>query len=638
MIVGTAGHIDHGKSSLVRRLTGVDPDRLKEEQARGMTIDLGFAPYRTESAKTVGIIDVPGHEKFVKNMVAGACSVAIFLLVVAADDGVMPQTREHVEILDLLGARQGIVAVTKIDLVDQDLRELAMGEIEEYLAGTPFADAPLLPISTTTEEGIPELRACLDRMIDATECRGSEGLFRMPVQRVFSAAGHGTILTGVPVSGSVRLGESLEVLPHGFTGKVRAIEAYREKREDAHAGHSTALNLSDVDYRRVRRGDVVGTPGSFRPARLFEAELRYLESAPRPLKHGGEVRLHLGTAESLARVVLLDVPVLEPGDTGLVQFRLRDPLVAVRGDPFLIRQTSPMITLGGGTIVAESIRRMARGRKEAIESVRAKLGAIADPPAYLSRLLLERQEQAMLGSEIPVVLKCRADEAARLLNLLRERGEAVELVRGRWIHRQVFAACRERLLAGLERFHAENRLRASCEVLALRREAGMEGPLLEGMLKQLEASGHISSHGGGRVALAGFAPRLEPQESALLERLGETLELAGLTPPSLADLVQEAGAPKEMVEALLRLMVDQGMLKRTGEIYFATSQVERALQIVKTVAREAGGEILVPKLRDAMGTTRKFLIPLLEHFDSNGLTVRRGERRFFVEQAAESSG
>ncbi|MFH0944110.1 MAG: selenocysteine-specific translation elongation factor, partial [Planctomycetota bacterium] len=304
VIVGTAGHIDHGKSSLVRRLTGIDPDRLKEEQARGMTIDLGFAPYRTESAKTVGIIDVPGHERFVKNMVAGACSVDIFLLVVAADDGVMPQTREHIEILDLLGAQKGIVVVTKIDLVDRELRELAVGEIQEYLAATPFSGAPLVPVSTTTGEGIPELRNCLDRMIDATQSRESSGLFRMPIQRVFSAAGHGTVLTGVPVSGTVRLGELLEVMPHGFTGKVRAIEAYREKREDAQAGHSTALNLSDVDYRRVRRGDVVGAPGSFRPARLLEAELRYLASAPRPLKHGGEVRLHLGTAESLARVVL----------------------------------------------------------------------------------------------------------------------------------------------------------------------------------------------------------------------------------------------------------------------------------------------------------------------------------------------
>ncbi|MFH0944967.1 MAG: SelB C-terminal domain-containing protein, partial [Planctomycetota bacterium] len=299
---------------------------------------------------------------------------------------------------------------------------------------------------------------------------------------------------------------------------------------------------------------------------------------------------------------------------------------------------SPMITLGGGTIVAESIRRLGRGRKDAIDAVRAKLGALRDLPAYLSLLLLERQAQPMQGSDIPIALKCPAEEAARLLDLLRDRGEAVELGRGRWIHRVVFDAGQERLVACLEQFHAENRLRASCEVLELRKRTGMEGPLLEGLLKRLEASGRIAAHRGGRVALAGFEPQLDSQETAVRERLGERLESAGLTPPSLADLVQECGVPKETVEALLRLMVEQGELKRTGEIHFAASQVERALGILKTVAREAGGEILVPKLRDAMGTTRKYLIPLLEHFDSSGLTVRRGERRFFVEQASESAG
>jgi len=321
-----------------------------------------------------------------------------------------------------------------------------------------------------------------------------------------------------------------------------------------------------------------------------------------------------------------------------VQFRLRDPLVAVRGDSFLIRQTSPMVTLGGGIIVAESYRRLSRGRKGAVELARAKLEALNDPPAYLGVLLLERKERPLPGGEVVLALRCPAEEAARALAQLKERGDAIELGRGRWIHREVFERCRGQLLECLEKFHARHRLRASCEVLDLAREAGMERPLLEGMLKELEVRGEIEAHGGGRVSLKGFVPRLEADETATRGKLRERLEGAGLTPPSVADLVEELGAPQETVAALLRLMVEQGELKRAGEIHFATSQVNRALETLRSVAREAGGEILVPRLRDAMGTTRKYLIPLLEYFDSHGLTVRRGERRFFVEQASESSG
>ena len=638
VIVGTAGHIDHGKSSLVRRLTGIDPDRLKEERERGMTIDLGFAPYRTGSDRTVGIIDVPGHERFIKNMVAGACSVDIFILVVAADDGVMPQTREHVEILDLLGAKKGLVAVTKIDLVEPELGELAVDEIREYLAGTSFRDAPLVPISSTTGAGLDRLRSLLDELIENTEARESSGLFRMPIQRVFSAAGHGTILTGVPLSGTVQLGQVLEVLPHGFKGKLRAIEAYREKRDQASAGHSTALNLSDIDYHLVSRGDVVCAAGLFKAAHLFEAKLRYLKSATRPLKHGSEVRVHLGTAESLARVVLLDHPLLEPGQEGLVQFRLRDPLVGVRGDAFLIRQTSPMVTLGGGTIVAESSRRLARGRAEAVESVRTKLGLINDPPAYLERILLERGGRPTSAGELAALLKCQPEEAATIHEELLASGAVIALGRGRMAHRTAVEAGQELLLACLRRFHDQNALRTYCDVLNLRQDTQLEGVLFEGVLKRLIADGTVVSPGGGQVGLAGAEPRLSPEEQSARTQLAEIFKREGLTPPSIDALVQQTGAAEALVEALLVLLAEQGVLRRTGELCFHAEEVERALEIVRQVARECDGEIVVPKLRDALGTTRKFLIPLLEHFDSSGRTVRRGERRYYVERADEAAG
>lgn len=637
VIVGTAGHIDHGKSSLVRCLTGIDPDRLKEERDRGMTIDLGFAPYRTHSGETVGIIDVPGHERFVKNMVAGASSVDIFLLVVAADDGVMPQTREHVEILDLLGARKGLVVVTKIDLVDPELCELAVDEIREYLAETSFRDAPLVPVSATTLEGIDHLRSQLDDLIAGTRSREATGLFRMPIQRVFSAPGHGTILTGVPLSGTVAVGQMLEVLPKGFRGKLRAIEAYREKRNQASAGHSTALNLSDIDYHQVRRGDVVCAPGLFQAAHLFEARLRYLDSAPRPLKHGAEVRLHLGTAESLARVVLLDQPILLPGQEALVQFRLRDPLVGVRGDAFLIRQVSPMVTLGGGTIVAESSRRLARGRPEAVESVRAKLSLIDDLPAYLERLLLERGGRPSQSQELAGLLKCPEAEAALALEGLLSTGAVAALDRGRIVHTSAFEAGRQAVLSSLSRFHEEHPLRAYCDVLFLRQAARLDPVLFDGVLKSLLSDGQIVSPGRGRVGLKDARPKLSPAEEQSLSQLAEIYAGAGWMPPAPGDLVERTGLPQAKLSELLELLAERGDLRKVGDHFFQTEQVDRALEILKQVARESGGEIVVPRLRDALQTTRKYLIPLLEYFDSSGRTVRRGERRYYVEQVGKET-
>ncbi|MEM8713597.1 MAG: selenocysteine-specific translation elongation factor, partial [Planctomycetota bacterium] len=327
IVIGTAGHIDHGKSTLVQALTGTDPDRWAEEKARGMTIDLGFAKMDLPDGRRVGLVDVPGHERFIRNMVAGATGIDLVILVVAADDGVMPQTREHLAIMQMLGVARGFVALTKVDAVDEDMAELAAEDVRESVEGTFLEGAPILPVSAQEGIGMDELRALLMQMASEAEPRESEGVFRMPVQRVFSARGFGTILTGIPVTGTLSVGDPVEVLPSGQKGKVRGIQAYHEAAETARAGHSTALNVTDVDHHEVHRGDVVATPGFFKPQAMVGARMLALPTLGMAVHNRMQVRVHTGTAEGVGEVVLLDAEEIGPGEEGLVQFRLEQPLV-----------------------------------------------------------------------------------------------------------------------------------------------------------------------------------------------------------------------------------------------------------------------------------------------------------------------
>ncbi|MGH2627998.1 MAG: selenocysteine-specific translation elongation factor, partial [Anaerolineales bacterium] len=354
VVIGTAGHIDHGKTTLVEKLTGINPDRLPEEKERGMTIDLGFARLQLPGGQRVGIIDVPGHERFVKNMVAGATGIDLVLLVVAADDGVMPQTREHLEIMSLLDLRHGVIAVTKIDLVDPDLRELVVEDVRETVKGTFLEGAPVLPVSAATGEGIDRLRQALYDAVGRIRPRDAAGVFRMPIQRIFSSKGFGTVLTGIPVSGQVAVGDSLEVVPLGKTGRVRGIHAYQEATDLARAGHSSAVNVTDIEYREVHRGMVLAHPGYFRGTRMVEARFRYLARAARPIETLTAIRFHTGTAEILGRIHLLEGKRLSPGETGFVQFRLDEPVVVAPGDRYVARLHSPMETIGGGEVLDRS--------------------------------------------------------------------------------------------------------------------------------------------------------------------------------------------------------------------------------------------------------------------------------------------
>jgi selenocysteine-specific elongation factor len=632
VVVGTAGHIDHGKSSLVRTLTGIDPDRLPEEQERGMTIDLGFARFTASDGRTVGIIDVPGHEKFVKNMVAGATSLDIVMLVIAADDGVMPQTREHLEILGLLGIQSGFVVLSKIDLVDAEMRELALEDVRALVRGTFLDGAPILPVSNVTGEGIPELKQELERRVLAAKPKSGEGLFRMPIQRVFSAKGHGTVVTGVPLSGHVKIGDEIEIVPLGKRGRIRGVHAYGAARESATAGHSCALNVADVDYREIHRGMIAGAPDSFPASQLFEARLRYLSGRVQPLEHRTPVRIHVGTSEILGRVRILDKESLLPGEEGLVQLELEEPVVACAGDRFLVRQVSPMVTLGGGVLFGAARTHRKRLKEYHIEAVSQREQALADPRLSLQFAAEQRRFEPFAMKELAADVGLPLGDADQLARQLVQQGELVDLGRGHLLSKLFVDQAKEKFKAELKALHKSHALKKLVEIRELRARVDLPEPTLQLVKQLLVTQGLIVEEGPpGSLRLASHKPAISADDEKLLESLRALYAAAELQPPTAEEAAAKLAAQERKVASLLELLCDEGEVVRVGALRFTRAALEKARGELVRVAKAHAGEVVIPELRDALATSRKFMIPLLEHFDAAGLTSRRGDKRFLRE-------
>jgi len=621
VMIGTAGHIDHGKSSVVRRLTGVDPDRLAEERERGMTIDLGFAPYDHGSGTQVGLIDVPGHERFIKNMVAGATSVDVVMLVVAADDGVMPQTVEHLQILELLGARRGLVVVTKIDLVDGDLLELVLEDVRGLVAGTVLDGAPVLPVACPTGEGFETLRRELDALVGAVPPRRTGGPFRLPIQRVFSAKGHGTVVTGVPVSGEVAPGDVLEVVGSGRQVRVRGVQAFGRERERARAGHSTALNVSGISKDEVRRGDVVARPGVFGARRRLLAVYRHVEETD-TLANAQPVRLHVGTSEVMGRCVLLDADHLAPGDEGFVQVRLDEPVVAVPGDRYLLRHASTMVVLGGGEVLGATDGRLKRLKDYVLEDARRRRQAGDDARAWISALLEQRGRRGAGVDELVVECGRSPDEVRAALAELVAEGSAVALGADDHVDAGALAAVAEDVLAQVKHAHKAHPLREWLDITWIRRGLDLREAVLRAAI---ESHRRLETAPGGRVRRRGYRPQLSAAQRDARALIAEELDAGGAAPPALGP--ERTGLSRAEHDALV------GMLREAGEVVwidghlFAPAAIDRVREALVEHARARDGRIDIPSFRDEIGTTRKYLIPLLEHFDAEGLTVRRGANR-----------
>jgi selenocysteine-specific elongation factor len=627
IVIGTAGHIDHGKSTLVKVLTGIDPDRLKEEQERGMTIDLGFARFALPDGRKVGIVDVPGHERFVKNMVAGATGIDLVVLVVAADDGVMPQTREHLAIMSLLGLERGIVALTKIDMVEPGLVELAAEDVRQAVAGTFLEDAPIFPLSSITGQGLEEFKRALFQLAAETKPRSAEGVFRMPIQRVFSAHGFGTIVTGIPMSGTIRVGDVLEILPQGLKGKVRGIQAYQEQSESARAGHSSAINLSDVDHHALTRGNVAAAPGFFRGVRMIGAQLTALPGLEAPLQDRTGIRLHIGTAEVLGELVLLDREELAPGETGLAQLRLEEPVVCAPGDRFVLRLASPALTLGGGLVLEESRHRLKRFKNFVVEELSRAALSLESPRELLDVVLLRAAAGVHGAAGHTVEIKRSREETERLLNDLKAQGKARALAPGRWIHAERLALDIGALERALESWFSEHSHREVMDVRELRRATGFEPGYLDLLLAEAQRQGKLVHGTGGEVRKSGGAAALDERTQALVQRVLAALGAARYQAPSPAELAAALALPEKTLLPLLELLRDRNELVFVARDFPLTQPLYEAAREAIVQNCQKHGSLDIPSLRDQLGTTRKWIIPLLEHFDAIGVTLRQGANR-----------
>lgn len=632
VVIGTAGHVDHGKTSLVEALTGVNADRWKEERERGITIDIGFASRELPDGRRVGFIDVPGHERFVRHMIAGAAGVDVVLLVIAADDGVMPQTREHVDILGLLGARGGVIAITKAD-IDTELTEIAAEEASEFAKGTFLEGAPVVRVSSVTGEGVDELWRELERCVLAADPRPADGLFRMPVQRAFTLQGFGTVLTGVPVSGTAKLGDVVEVLPGGGRGRLRGIQSYFRDVDLARAGNSTGLNVSDVDTAACRRGQVVVKRDTFEPADLVDARLVLLPSAGRPLKNGAVVRFHTGTAEVAARVALLEGESLSPGADALAQLRLEEPVVFARGDRFILRRPSPAVAMGGGTVIGPG-RRSRTSRARTADALRKRETASRADETFVEHLIETWPESAVRADVLGRAALLPQERTRSIVDALVASGSVLAFGPGpSYVHKRTVARLAERLGGLLAELHTTEPHLPGIEMT----RAGVELGVAPALLDIVVEAGDMTRDGGW-VRMASHTPALGDEDAALAERIESACRDARYSPPSVQDLVRDTGAKDEAVRRAAAFLAHAGKLVETSAgMYFHCESIDHAREFVLGELR-ARGVLDTQAMKSFMagrgGTSRKYLLQVLEYFDRIGLTRREGDER----RAGEKSG
>jgi len=624
VMVGTAGHIDHGKSSLVLALTGIDPDRLKEEKERGLTIDLGFAGLKLADGRTMGMVDVPGHERLVRNMVAGSTALDIALLVVAADDGVMPQTIEHLEILDLLGVRRGVIALTKIDLVDGEVADLAEDEVRELVAGTVLDGAPLIRVSTATGEGVDAVRDALETSAASLTPKPHHGPFRMPVQRVFQLKGIGTVVTGVPMSGAVEPGDTVEFLPGGHTSKVRAVQAFGAKVSRAVAGHSTALSVPDARAVGLGRGVVAAAPGIFSTGTAVDVELRLISRA-RPIRHRRPVRFHSGTCEVQGYLLLLDRDELRAGETVVARVLLSEEVCVAPGDPVLLRLQNPVMTIGGGSVLrlTGSPRRYRRaGVGEELYRLKA---AGSNPEGRVVEELTLAGAAGLTPAELAAGLAVGVDVVRAVMEeddqiFFHERGSRAFL-------RTALQDGERELMDSVGRLLRDKPLAASVKRSSFRPSRALPAPLLDALLEEMQKDGRVRTGTHGRVL---FLERLKPlpeDDQRVLDDVVRACETAEFRPPTRPELSEKLSMPAARLDELIARAVDEGLVEEVGDHVYGAATVRSALVAIRSNCLANGEELNIPDLRDQLGTSRKFLIPLLEYVDGLGLTrLRAGVR------------
>lgn len=627
LIIGTAGHIDHGKTVLVKALTGRDTDRLAEEKVRGISIDLGFAPLTLSDGSVVGIVDVPGHENFVRNMMAGATGVDLALLVVAADDGVMPQTREHLAILDLLGVTRGVVAVTKIDLVEEDLVPLVIEEIGELLQATALNGSPVLPVSAVTGTGIDSLKQELERAAGQVMLKDEALPPRLPIDRVFTLKGIGTVVTGTLWSGTLHAGDNLKIMPAGQAARVRNLQVHDSDREAARAGERVAVNLAGVSRSQVARGDVLTVPGYLGPTYMIDARITLLRDCPRPLKRGARLRFHHGTRELLGRIYPLEEGSINPGEERPAQLRLESRAVCAPGDRFVLRSYSPMTTIGGGTVVD------AHPEKHRVKDP-AALAAFKDlesaDPGKQVHVYLSRADMPVSSSSLVLDSGLAPRQVEESLETLTSNGQAVKLGHQdpvSYLSDNRFSEAAEALQQALQRFHRENPLSEGMAKETLKKQvlASWDSRAAEEFIDGLAGEGLLEST-GHLVRLPGASASVTVEQKEMIDVLVSSIEHNPVSPPTLGELASELKSERQLLSELLAIAEKQKRVVRVSpDLYYPSG----ALEQIETTLRESITEdgITISDFKNLIGTSRKYALPLLEYFDRMKLTVRVGDVR-----------
>ncbi len=629
IMLGTAGHVDHGKTALVKVLTGCNTDTLVVEQQRGLTIELGFAPCQMRDDRIVGIVDVPGHVGFIRNMVAGAQGIDVVILVVAADDGVMPQTREHLDILTLMGVRHGLTALTKVDAVDAELCEMAADDVRGFVSGTFLQDAPICPVSNITGEGFGEFLGAMNEAVDACEPRGVDGLFRLWVERSFTIRGFGTVVSGIPSGGRISVGDEVRIARSGKTARVRGVEVYGRDSETGMSGECVAVNLVDVDASDVPRGSLVCDSDVYDPAHMVEATLGLLASTRKPMKDYAEVHVHVGTAEVMANVAILSGGPIAPGESRLVQLRMKSPLALAPGERFVVRAPGGPAgintTIGGGRILDTSNKRLRRNRPWTLEKLTAMRDALDSPPEWVS-IHLKQAGSAVTGQTLAKLAKTPLAQTLEALKKLTAKRTARKMPDGKFISCQLIEQTADAIVESLDRFHEENPTRGGMSRGDLAGLIDAGAGLFDPAMDELLGSGRVEQ-AEMVLGLPGKGVRLSEEDRLLCDRIEELLAGAGLAPPLPTDIAAQLGVSEARIVEMTAVLSDRG---RAVQLDRKVILHNDAIEAAKTVVLQlfaASSIFTTMEFRDALGASRKVAVPLLDHLDALRFTVRTANKR-----------
>ncbi len=625
VIIGTAGHVDHGKTSLIKALTGIDTDRLTEEKKRGITIELGFAHLELPNGMTAGVVDVPGHEKFIRHMLAGAGGVDIAMLIIAADEGVMPQTEEHLSILSLLNISKGVIALTKCDMVDEDWVELVREDIAQRLEGTFLSDAKIIPVSAYTGQGLDDLRIELARLAESAEGKDLSADFRLPADRVFTMGGFGTVITGTLLEGTLREGDEITLYPAGIKTRARSVQVHSKDVKEAYGGQRVAVNLAGIKKEEVLRGFVAAAPDSMPVSLMADVRLTALKESGRVIKNNSRLHFYHGANEILAKAVLLDRDELQPGESCFAQLRFEEQVASKRGDRFVLRFYSPLETVGGGEILDPDPLKHKRNDAEVLKGLEIKQSG--DKREIIRQIIAERSHQWLPFAQIAVPSGVPAKETEGLARELCESGRIVEVSRGLYLGEEYVKQVRRDMLALLTKYHKENPLKAGMKREELRTRLLPQVRLadVDGLINHLIAAGAVKEQ-GGMISVASFKIEAGEEVMRMMERIEGMYRTGGFAPPATEE-VPAAFPGKKNVAQILSAMLAEGTLVRLDEqIYMHREFYDKGLELALDLI-DKNGQMTLAEFRDATGTSRKYALALLEYFDRVKLTKKVGDAR-----------